>query len=600
VFGSGLRSNGGLPGSSSPVVPLFAPPDVSGTIRIAQLAENGEGPVSLRQVTMFLNGDAYHGMEDNDLRGFLDGGFYLGWNQPTQGHVRIGRVGYGHDTSAPPGRPPVYGEHELFRVIQRWDGISLPIHARVNGCRLILAVDDGCEYPLRVMLYEVRKDWNPGSGGVHGNNVSVPRVGEVWWNDVAYGENPWALPGAGFASREHPDADTDAMPLADQLYEPGDSEIAFHSPRLDDCVSARISTGKPLLFLLKLSDYHEDIPGAQLAVYSGNHGDSHDSSRRPRLIIDWEVPCRRLCLEERVHLEYGRTLVLPRVAVEAGAVYGLSFEKDAEYREPLVELRHGEGDQPSPWQRALRTFTAIGDWVEVRLVAASDPIVLGQPFTAEVRNSWVVSGAPADQVLRWVFISPTGEECVTFARYEGGFTWKVHFLPNAIGPWRYYWSHNFGRTRFVSSVGRLDVIGGDGTNVRAQLDVLAEEIRVARRRRSSEQLEKLRVRFAQLQRAAMQLQQPETFRSSEGDDLRRRLQDIRSLLWGRKVPDPIPMKSMPLRWEVDGKALPEPIPFDVPPASRWRLKTVKQLLRRVVRRAGLKSANDKPQAGVQL
>jgi peptidoglycan-N-acetylglucosamine deacetylase len=50
-------------------------------------------PGSAPHLSTFVAGPLYDGMEDNDLRGFLDGGFRWAWNQPTQAHVRVGRPG---------------------------------------------------------------------------------------------------------------------------------------------------------------------------------------------------------------------------------------------------------------------------------------------------------------------------------------------------------------------------------------------------------------------------------------------------------------------------------------------------------------------------
>src|SRR5688572_16246633 len=52
-------------------------------------AEEAIAPVLQR--SMFVNGPSYSGMEDNDLRGHLDGTYKYAWNQPSQVHVRIGR-----------------------------------------------------------------------------------------------------------------------------------------------------------------------------------------------------------------------------------------------------------------------------------------------------------------------------------------------------------------------------------------------------------------------------------------------------------------------------------------------------------------------------
>lgn len=94
-------------------------------------------------------------MEDNDIRGFLDGRFKNGWNQPGQMHVRVGRR---KQVS------PKYGEQELCRVLQRWDRIELPPLSNILHTLLSLEVENGPPFELQIFLYEVKKDWNPGGG----------------------------------------------------------------------------------------------------------------------------------------------------------------------------------------------------------------------------------------------------------------------------------------------------------------------------------------------------------------------------------------------------------------------------------------------------
>ena len=67
-------------------------------------------PEPLRHSSVFVRAPGYDGMEDNDIRGFLDGRFAYQVNQAGQTHVRLGRARW-------PGR---YGEHELLRLLQRW------------------------------------------------------------------------------------------------------------------------------------------------------------------------------------------------------------------------------------------------------------------------------------------------------------------------------------------------------------------------------------------------------------------------------------------------------------------------------------------------
>ncbi len=153
-----------------------------GTLRIStfaaapleeEIAAENRAPSVLR--TRFVNGAGYSGMEDNDLRGYLDGAFKYAWNQPGQVHVRIGRRGSG----------PRFGEYEIFRVIHRWSELGLPRDARVRRASLTLHVEQSPARPVRLVLYEVKKDWNPGVGGLLRDNVSPPNPGEVWWGELA-------------------------------------------------------------------------------------------------------------------------------------------------------------------------------------------------------------------------------------------------------------------------------------------------------------------------------------------------------------------------------------------------------------------------------
>ena len=49
----------------------------------------------------------------------------------------------------------MYGEVELFRVLQRWDGITLPPDSEIRACRLTVRVEEGPVGPLRLFVYAV-------------------------------------------------------------------------------------------------------------------------------------------------------------------------------------------------------------------------------------------------------------------------------------------------------------------------------------------------------------------------------------------------------------------------------------------------------------
>ena len=530
------------------------PPGVKGTLRLSRYGVDSRSKEPQRHVSRYVSGTYYGGMEDNDLRGFTDGSYQWGWNQPGQVHVRLGRTGEKQV------RSPRYGEQEIFRVIQRWDQILLPAQSRVLSAQLVLTLEEGPARETRIMLYEVKKDWNPGTGGVHENNVSVPKQGEVWWNDVAFGEIAWGLPGVGFASGEHPDADTDAMPLADAVCRPGDSSVAFSSPRLARYISERIAQGKPLLILLKLSDYQEDIPGTLISFYSGNHGDSRNAARRPRLVLEWESAAEQDGFAEDVFLEYGRSMTLPAIPAPGSDWIAISFDSEPGYAQPLIDARGLDGCALSPWTRASHPFSWSGESIQVRVSAVTDPVVLGQSFVADVKDTWVVTAPPEKQVVGWTFVSPTGLRHVVNAEYRGRFRWTVSFAPDEIGPWQYYWTQNFAERPYRSSVGLFDVVVGGRSSSRSQLWTFAERLEIEGRSSNRDELRRQWVLFSRLQRAAIQLEDPASFAATQGRDLRNLINRVRSLLWGKPIPDPIPLESHPLTSEALEGSAREPIP----------------------------------------
>jgi hypothetical protein len=51
-----------------------------------------------------------------------------------------------------------------------------------------------------------------------------------------------------------------------------------------------------------------------------------------------------------------------------------------------------------------------------------------------------------------------------------------------------------------------------------------------------------------LERAAMNLQTPESFASEAGCDLHELLNELRTLLGGKRIPDPLPLQAMERHW----------------------------------------------------
>jgi hypothetical protein len=141
-----------------------APPAI-GSLRLSTFGDTPTDREPTLHTSVFVNGPGYAGMEDNDLRGHLDGTFMYGWNQVGQNHVRAGR----RKINAR------YGEYELFRFLQRWSNIDLPPRTTVVEAHLELHVERGPSFPVRVMIYEVKLDWDPGRGGISRDNVRLWR-----------------------------------------------------------------------------------------------------------------------------------------------------------------------------------------------------------------------------------------------------------------------------------------------------------------------------------------------------------------------------------------------------------------------------------------
>lgn len=457
---------------------------------------------SLHHRHVWVNGPDYNGMEDNDLRGFLDGRYKNAWNQPGQIHVRLGR----HRTSYK------HGEGELFRVLQRWENINLPENTIISGCRLELEVEVGVDHDLEVLLYNVHKDWNPGKGGVNRNNNSAPAYGEVWWNEVGHDIETWGLPGVGFASDSHAEADTPVTPLARVHYHSGDSRIVFKSEELTSYIENRIHNGEPLLFLLKLSDYFEDLPDTFISLYSGNHGDSQNTARRPKLTVDWKSSNAKTEFKREILLEHGRSLELPPMEFDKAKNLAISFLNKNYQESPVISVRGGREDTLSDWQSIYYPMD-INDWsrLEVRISAYQNPLKIGNEFTAELRDTWVITGPPEEQKVLWTFHSPSNQIHTVYAKYIGDSCWQVEFKPDEIGRWKYYWSQNFTKETYESAKGIFDVIAGDRENALKALENLIEKIHSSNIANRIIRVEAFGPAFNRIQRELMRFESAESF-----------------------------------------------------------------------------------------
>jgi hypothetical protein len=548
---------------------------IEGRLRMG-LFEEGRRIEAEEYSTEWVRGTDYSGMQDCDIRGFLDGGFRWAWNQPGQVHVRVGRLGWIRRED----RPPELGERELFRCLQRWDELELPSATEVLEASLTLDVEVGAPQPADVCLYEVFTDWEPGEGGVERNNVSVPAPGEVWWNEPRAGSRYWSKPGASQAGDPQSPADTGTTPLASCRYEPGDGEINFTAPELSAYVQRRVRDAEPLLFLIKLSDVDEDRDGSVLTLWSAEHGDDRNPATRPRLRLRWRSRAQTAALEIDVRLEQGRSLDLSTPEWPAGGILALEWTPAGQGVTPEVQVRASAAD--GEWSRCRATGTRYESGLELRLLAARNPVYLGADFRTGLEDTWVTSGPPENQVVEWSFVSPSGMIHRRTSTYTGGYRWDVSVRANEIGSWRYYWTHELSGRPVRGPVGRFDVVADDLGEVHAQMEELVRDIEIEGASTGPAILRSWEQRLMSLERAAVALTPSETWRQDGGQSIRDAVGRVRSALLGQTVSPDLPMVSHDLIREVDGRPLFDPYPAysHQSPGRRRHVRRVARRLRR--------------------
>ena len=505
---------------------------VCGTLHIdiipGKAAQDIETIDANEHVTRLVRGNQYAAMEDNDLRGFLDGNFKFGWNQVSQTHLRLGRRG----------SSPRFGEHELFRNLQRWSKIPIPREAEILEADVTLSLESGPPFPVDIAVYAVLKDWNPGSGGLKRDNNSPPEPGEVWWVEAKAGAVAWSIAGAGHASDTHPSADTKAQPLAISRYAPGDTEIVFKSSRLTDYVETRIRNAKPLLLLYKLVDPYEDSLGSVLEIWSANFG-IESSVRRPSLQIRWR-PARAVMSDNvKLLLEPGRRIELQAYAVPVDGQLATTFQHGDWSGAsgscgllPYLEYRPINGDHS--W-RALPPVADImrGSSIELRITAAERPIALGETFTAIIRDTWIPVGAPEDQSVHWTFWRPDGSRINVAAEYIGEYEWRTNLPVNMLGRWAFRWRHALSGEEIVSPIQHFDVVAWELPQVVRGLQDLVSDIEESGAEARSHAMRPFELRFMRLQRAAITLAVDAD--AATMDRLMSVIRRVRELLSGRPV-----------------------------------------------------------------
>ncbi len=508
---------------------------VRGSLR---LTGKGHPPVEKPVVhsISYVNDANYQGMEDNDVRGFLDGVFLYGWNQPGQGWVRLGRIGWLHG----------YGEYELFRFLQRWDKIEKVEGASVTEAELV--IETGPKAPnqaVSLALYAVHTNWDPGLGGIDKDNVSPPAQGEVWWNDRAHQSASWGLPGCSYPSADPHRGDIHPMPLAIVDLPTTGGKLRFSTPALTAYINDRVCQGEPLLFLFKLTDVHEDVRETLVHMWSGNEGDSRAQGRKPRLTLGWTSQEGHGTTDVPVLLEHGRSVVLPPLEV-SGPSAMLDFEVEPESPRPLIYVRRKEDE---PWVLQHGVGVLGPGPIEVRLSALCDPVVYGSTFEADLRDTWVQTGPPEAQDVTCTFLSPSGREHRVRVAYAGSFTWELRFRPTEVGRWTYRWNHAFAEPVYESKVEPFDVVV-ETTDQIARLLAAFEDRMAQATKRERKKDPVLKEEMARIIRAVMNVMDPEMFHDVEGRAIRERLRAIRGL-FGDTVPDPIPLERAEKRsWDL--------------------------------------------------
>ena len=495
-------------------------PNLKGVLRLSRLHADAEGTVE--HESRIVPGFGYDGMEDNDIRGHLDGTYQYAWNQASQKYVRTGRI----DNLFK------YGEYELFRVLQRWADLPLPREAQVLGVQLRLRIQpDTVESDRTLLLYAMRRDWNPGEGGTGRDNLTPPAQGEVWWNDARYGEESWSLPGG--SSPE----DLDPEPLAEAVLGPGADALQFSSEPLTAYVRERVTAGEPLLFMIKLQDRQEDVPGSLVYIWAASEGDDRTRGRKPELAVRWSLPGEAL-LTRPLLLEPGRALEFPVEAANFVAVDGVADQ-------PLEVSARGAGGE---WRRVEGGHLEDGD-SQLRIRAASNVVPFGGTFVARFRDTWVRTGPPEEQDVLCTFTSPTGRRLESLAQYEGDYTWSMEVSADEVGRWRYQWAHHLQPGVFQSLEGTFDVWVESTEEALHALREFKGDV-IAAPFDDREALSRLMVQFAKLERAAVATLGPEGFQSDQGRELRAAIRSVREA-FGRPVPDPLPMEAAePHPWQV--------------------------------------------------
>jgi len=516
-------------------------PATTGTLIVAACHPAG-AIVSPVLKTVFRRGLFYGGMEDVELRGFLDGTVKFERNVATQYHVRVGCEG----------SKPDRGRYEVMRLLQRWDTTALPPSAQVRGARLVLCQEDIAGFPHRhplrwpvdFYLYAVKKPWNPGRGGSRRDNVSSPEPGDAWWLEAKAGELKWAEAGCGFGADNDAQADRKQHPLASCRLGSVDEDLIFSGSRLARHIEKAAQEGSGLDLLIAAGPADEALPGSTRAFYSAEFGDDLNPQRRPRLEVEWCSPARWV-EEHPFVLGPGETIafrpqsgtVLPEPATLCASVDVDSVSGMAPAADVLGWNVSNAPESAGLLPLAVPLLGSPGRGFEIRLSTALHPIAAGDEVSIRILETWMPSvRRPEELAVPFWFTAPSGRKLAHAAVHEGDFLYACRFRPDEMGVWSYAWTTRPDRRfRPQTGGGRFTVVRSEGRKheealrsfVESALDDSQRERGLLARRRSH-------FRLVTAQREITSFFRAEERRGVQREDLER----LRELL--RRIGEALP------------------------------------------------------------
>ena len=243
-----------------------------------------------------------------------------------------------------------------------------------------------------------------------------------------------------------------------------------------------------------------------------------------------------------------------------------SRPRERERGRSLSRLKPSAGRSPSRYARALETKPGHGAGPRCRsslkgsgfnCVCWRCPIRSnsGTSFGAELADTWILTGPPEAQHVPWHFESPSGAVHKVAAEYVGKYRWRIRFTPDEVGTWRYHWTQDFLPEPYRSATGEFRVWAGCLDEVVRHLARLDERVAATDRvDRTS-----LYLRLYALEREGIRLLTPARYRGADGERFRAAVRRVRSSLWGKPVPDPIPMRSHRLVTRLDSAGSQDPV-----------------------------------------